>query len=166
MKILGLDISTSAVGICFSESTTNIENILSTKELTAVEFKKCKTLWEKADVMFETLTQLQIKYGTPDLIAIEEPLMGFKSGMSSASTITTLMRFNGIVSYIARNIYSLDPTYINAAHARKLCGIKLVKTAIGGPQKEQVFSYMKEHDLAAIAWPLTKTGKIVSWSRD
>jgi len=92
--------------------------------------------------------------------------MGFRPGMSSAQTISTLMRFNGIVSYIARNIFQKEPEYIGSAHARKLCGVKLVRTAIGGPQKEQVFSHMETNDLKYVVWPQTKTGKVVPWSRD
>ena len=86
--------------------------------------------------------------------------------MSSAQTITQLIRFNGIVSYIARNIFKQEPEYISSSHARKLCGMKLQKTAIAGPQKEQVFSHMVSNDLKHVQWPVTKTGKVVPWSRD
>lgn len=99
-------------------------------------------------------------------IILEEPLMGFRPGMSSAQTITTLMRFNGIVSFIARSVFKQEPEYINAPHARKLCGIKLQKTAIGGPQKEQVFAYMAANDLKHVTWPVKKSGQSVDWSRD
>ena len=92
--------------------------------------------------------------------------MGFRTGMSSAQTITQLMRFNGIVSYIARNVFHIEPEYIGSAHARKLCGIKLQRTAIGGPQKEQVFAHMATHDLKHVVWPQKKSGKTVDWSRD
>jgi len=99
-------------------------------------------------------------------VVLEEPLMGFRPGMSSAQTISTLMRFNGIVSYLARNRFKCEPEYIGSAHARKLCGIKLQRTALGGPQKEQVFAYMAANDLSHVQWPVKKSGKMVDWSRD
>ncbi len=107
------------------------------------------------------------KFGNIDVLSIEEPLMGFQKGMSSAATIATLMKFNGMTSLISRDIFGIDPEYISAAHARKLCGIKIQRTSIAGMSgKEQVFKYMAEHDLKHIQWPLKKSGKIVDWSRD
>jgi hypothetical protein len=145
----------------------------------------CITLWDKADQVARALQSLQDQLfcrgpvlGEPPVegwisgqehvtrVVLEEPLMGFRPGMSSAQTISQLMRFNGIVSYIARNIFKREPEYIGSAHARKLCGIKLQRTALGGPQKEQVFAHMAVNDLKHVAWPLKKSGKMVDWSRD
>jgi hypothetical protein len=173
--ILGLDVSTSCTGVCVLESNF-YENVWQTKivVLEAIEFKDCKTLWDKADKVseyfadivrgsFEDSSRLPL---CPDRIVLEEPLMGFRPGMSSAQTISTLMRFNGIVSYIARNTFKAEPEYIGSAHARKLCNIKLQRTALGGPQKEQVFAHMAANDLKHVQWPLKKSGKMVDWSRD
>lgn len=180
--ILGLDVSTSCVGVCVIDS--HIKPDLAGSHimlLDKIEFPKCETLWEKADVVGSYLSGLKVG-GVPrdyakfnserkfashiDRIVVEEPLMGFRTGMSSAQTITQLMRFNGIASYISRNIFEIEPEYISSSHARKLCGIKLQKTAVGGPQKEQVFAHMQVSDLSCITWPLKKSGKMVEWSRD
>lgn len=173
--ILGLDVSTSCTGVCIVNS-----DVLPDDEgshilvLEAIEFKGCTTLWDKADVVAEYLADVvrgsfkdRSRMPTcPDRIVLEEPLMGFRPGMSSAQTISTLMRFNGIVSYIARNTFKAEPEYIGSAHARKLCGIKLQRTALGGPQKEQVFAHMAARDLKHVVWPVKKSGKTVDWSRD
>lgn len=174
--ILGLDVSTSVTGVCVIDSTVEPDDAGShILLLDRIEFKKCKTLWDKADAVSRYLDDLirgsfpddVLPYGIcPDRIVLEEPLMGFRPGMSSAQTITTLMRFNGIVSYIARRTFKQDPEYINAPHARKLCGIKLQKTAVAGPQKEQVFAHMAAHDLKHVTWPTKKGGAAVDWSRD
>lgn len=176
--ILGLDVSTSVTGVCVIDSDVQPDaagsHILL---LDRIEFKKCKTLWDKADTVSRYLDDLirgsfddddkkHLLGICPDRIVLEEPLMGFRPGMSSAQTITTLMRFNGIVSYIARRTFKQDPEYINAPHARKLCGIKLQKTAIGGPQKEQVFAHMAANDLQHVRWPVKKSGQAADWSRD
>jgi hypothetical protein len=176
--ILGLDVSTSCIGVCLLDDslgasvlfdlpidlTQTVRTMSGTiMSLAHIEFKGCATLFDKADHVVSYLSGIHLNV---DRIVIEEPLMGFRPGMSSAQTITQLMRFNGIVSYIARNIFKREPEYIGSAHARKLCGIKLQRTALGGPQKEQVFAHMVEHDLKYVIWPLKKNGKIVDWSRD
>ena len=160
--IIGLDVSTSTTGVCTLQDDGTIITI------EAVELTKCKTMWDKADLVASYLTKVAINNpGTTFRVAVEEPLMGFQKGMSSAATITTLMKFNGIVSYIARNVFNTTPEYISAAHARKLCGIKMQRTAIAGMSgKEQVFAHMSTNDLKSIVWPLKKNGKVVDWSRD
>jgi hypothetical protein len=179
MLILGLDVSTSVVGVSIVDDTIepdkNGSNIVY---LDRVEFKGCKTLWEKADAMsvaFINLRRSMIgrdegqfeNIRVVDRVVLEEALLGFRPGMSSAMTISTLMRFNGIVSFLARNIFQCEPEYIGSAHARKLCGIKLQRTAAGGPQKEQVFAHMQKNDLQHAVWPKKKNGvDDVDWSRD
>jgi hypothetical protein len=170
--IFGLDVSTSCIGICAIESSILPDDKGShILLLDRIEFKKCKTLWDKADAVHAYLGSLRSNgrlrgYTDSVRIVLEEPLMGFRPGMSSAQTITTLMRFNGIVSYIVRGVFKHEPEYINAPHARKLCGIKLQKTAVGGPQKEQVFAHMAVNDLKHVTWPSKKNGVVVDWSRD
>lgn len=166
--ILGLDVSTSVTGVCIIDPTVMPDDRGShIRHLDRIEFKKCKTLWEKADMVAVELSNLLGQHPGDYKVALEEPLMGFRTGMSSAATITMLMRFNGVVSYISREIFKVDPQYIAAASARKLCGIKMQKTAVAGMSgKEQVFKYMSEHDLKHVQWPLKKNGDSVDWSRD
>jgi len=166
--ILGLDVSTSVTGVCIIDPGTLSDDRGShILHLDRIEFKKCKTLWEKADTVAVELSNLLEKYPGAYRVALEEPLMGFQKGMSSAATITTLMRFNGITSYISREIFKVDPEYIASSSARKLCGIKVQRTSIAGMSgKEQVFKYMAKHDLKHVQWPLKKNGSPVDWSRD
>ena len=166
--ILGLDVSTSVTGVCILNSDiTPDEKGSHILHLDRIEFKKCKTLWEKADIVALELSDLLKKFPGDYSVFLEEPLLGFQKGMSSATTITTLMRFNGIVSYISREIFKVDPDYISSSHARKVCGIKMQRTAIAGMSgKEQVFKYMSENDLKHVQWPTKKNGAAVDWSRD
>ena len=169
MLVIGLDVSTSCTGVCIIDSTVPLDDSGShIRLLDKVEFKGCKTFFEKADVMQSVLSDILHRQGfKPDVFALEEPLLGFSKGMSSAATITTLMRFNGITSWIGRQVFGVDPTYISAAHARKLCGVKLQKTSVAGmPQKEQVFKHMSEHDLKHVVWATKKSGAPIDASRD
>ena len=167
--VLGLDVSTSITGVCLidvDETPDGTGNHVIV--LDHIEFKKCKTLWEKADVVSAYLSALHINSNHSDMIvAVEEPLLGFRPGASSATTIASLLRFNGIVSYIARGAFNVEPQYVSAPHARKLCGMKLHKPSIvGKSHKEQVFEHMSQNDLSYMKWPLKKNGKLVDWSRD
>ena len=166
--ILGLDVSTTVTGICILNPKILPDDRGShILYLDRVEFKKCKTLWEKADLIALEMHELLKKFPGKYKVVLEEPLMGFRTGMSSAATITTLMRFNGIVSYISREIFKVDPQNIASSSARKLCGIKMQKTSIAGMSgKEQVFKYMSEHDLKHVQWPTKKNGDPADWSRD
>lgn len=167
--VLGLDVSTSVTGICVIDPSIEPDDKGShILLLDQIDFKKCNTFFEKADKVQSALVDRSSKFGSKlDVFALEEPLLGFQKGMSSAATITTLMRFNGIVSYIGRNIFGIDPMYISAAHARKLCGIKMQRTKVAGMSgKEQVFKYMSEHDLQHVVWPTKKNGSPIDASRD
>lgn len=166
--IVGLDVSTSVTGICILNHTTQADDKGShILHLDRIDLKKYPTLWDKADAVHLELTSLHKKYKGDFGVFLEEPLMGFRTGMSSAATITTLMRFNGIVSFISRSIFGVDPQYISSATARKLCGIKMQKTSKAGMSgKEQVFKYMSENDLKHVDWPKKKNGDTVDWSRD
>jgi hypothetical protein len=166
--ILGLDVSTSVTGVCIlSPEIPTADQGSHILYINHIDLKRCKTIWQKADRVAFEFDSLLRKYPRCYRVFLEEPLMGFRAGMSSAATITTLMRFNGIVSYIARDIFKVDPEYISASSARKLCGIKVQRTSIAGMNgKEQVFKYMSEHDLKNIEWPMKKNGNPIDASRD
>jgi hypothetical protein len=166
--ILGLDVSTSITGICVLDKDLNLGDENYIVSLDRIEFKSANNFWEKTDKVHQYFSNLKKSHNANWKIALEEPLLGFQKGMSSATTITTLMRFNGIVSYIARDIFSIDPVYVSSASARKTCGIKMQKTAVAGLSgKEQVFKHMSENDLKHVVWEKKKkTEKEVDWSRD
>jgi hypothetical protein len=167
--VLGLDVSTSCTGVCFLDAEVPPDEKGShIVRLDYIDFKKCNTFFEKTDrVKSELIRHISELGETPTLFALEEPLLGFSKGMSSAATITTLMRFNGIVSYIGRDIFRVDPTYISAASARKLSSVKLQKTSVAGMNhKEQVFRHMGENDLKHVVWATKKSGQPIDASRD
>lgn len=167
--ILGLDVSTSITGVCLLDERIEEGDVLHPRlVLDNINFKKCKSLWEKVDFARDFFKHSHDEYAwNPDVIVVEEPLLGFSKGKSSASTITTLMRFNGIVSSIVRDVFHVDPTYISSATARKLCGVKLQQTKkCGKKQKDQVFEFMCEHDLKGFVWDKKKCGSPVDASKD
>ena len=119
--ILGLDISTSIVGVTVLDNEKqillNVGWDLRNKRIYPNIFKKAK---EVNRLLREINSQFHI-----EKIYIEKSLQAFRSGFSSAKTLSTLSSFNGITSWMCYDIFSIEPEYISAISARKLCGIKV-----------------------------------------
>ena len=119
--ILGLDISTSITGYTIFDGDKLILN-------GAWDTRKYKDFFKKAEFVSEGLREIYAQYGKEiEAVYIEQSLQSFRSGFSSAKTLSTLSRFNGIVSWIIYEHFGITPEYIAATSARKLCGIKIPK---------------------------------------
>ena len=149
VKYIGLDISTSIIGICLLDSKYNLVN------LHFENLKKIKCMFSKAKSIKNKLEELQKSYDFEEDIklSIEESFQSFSKGFSSAKTLSQLNRFNGIVSYIAAEVYSVVPVYINVNSARKNLSIKLDRKS-NVTTKEQIFSWVKlQEDTKDFVWP-------------
>lgn len=153
MRTLGLDVSTSIVGFTVLEDETPLK-------IGHVDFKKCNDLWEKADHVKAELEKLIDEF-KPDQVYVEESLLGFSSGLSSAGTLFTLAKFNALVSYFMYKKTGKPVTYVAANSARKTVGIKLIpKKKCGVSHKQQAFDWALAGPLASHPFPKTRTG---SW---
>ena len=153
--ILGIDISTSVTAFTLLDDDGKI--VLCE----AVRLEKVKSIFDKSSSIKKYVTQINSNHNIT-VVYIEEPLMSFQQGMSSAKTISTLMRFNGIVSWICADIIGVEPQFISAATARKSYGVKLEK---GRKAKEVVFETVldREPDFSV---ELTAHGNPVPGSMD
>jgi hypothetical protein len=152
---LGLDVSTSVVGVTILDEDFNI--IL----MTHINLGKLKDFWTKVDYVHLELQKILDKYDI-DEILIEEPANRFSAGKSSSHTINTLIKFNALVSWKIREEIKV-PEYITAAEARKMCGMVLHRVSkVGIPHKLQVFNQITSTGglLAGISIPKTKSGKV------
>ena len=111
--ILGLDVSTSFVGF------TVLNNKNKIVRCEAWDLRKIKNIFSKAEKVKNELTKLQ----DIDEIYIEQSLQAFRSGFSSAATLSLLSRFNGVVSWLCFKELGLEPDFLAATSARKECGI-------------------------------------------
>lgn len=118
--ILGLDISTSITGATLIDTNGNVVVMES------IDTRKYKNFFEKAEKVKLFLTNLSKEHKVEE-VYIEQSLQSFRSGFSSAKTLSTLSRFNGVVSWMCYSIWSIEPEYLAATSARKLCGIKIPK---------------------------------------
>lgn len=111
--ILGLDISTSVVGIALFNSTYNLQ------ELSYVKFKPGTNLFIKLD---EFIKFFENKYSDIKLehIHIEEPLKKFKGKFSNADTIQKLTQMNSLISGYLYKKFNLIPQYFNVITARSI----------------------------------------------
>jgi len=143
--ILGLDISTSIVGWCILDKST--QEFVSAG---AIDLKKTKCVFHKATSVFNELKSLDYMHQIDD-VAIEENLQAFRPGFSSAKTLVSLARFNGMVSLQAHDVFGIVPDFINVNHARKVAGLKIDRKS-SRSTKEQVFDFVKSK-LPEYDWP-------------
>ena len=118
--ILGLDISTSITGVTILDDQGGI--ILCD----AIDTKKYKSIFQKASVVNQYLLEINKNYSIKK-IYVEKSLQSFRSGFSSAQTLSLLSKINGIISWLCYNTFGGTPEYIAATSARKTCGIKVPK---------------------------------------
>lgn len=156
--ILGLDISTAVTGYTVLDADTG--------QLVVLDYidTKSKTFWESTKEIHVRLQHL-LQLGTYKSVFIEESLQQFRSGFSSAHTLSTLAKMNGIVSYIVLTMFGIEPQYISSANARSKCGIKLARASTAEEKKDprftkkQIFEHMlsTRSELKMLNWPMTKT---------
>ena len=152
---MGLDISTSITGYTIIDS----DGVVVVCE--HIDLTKIDGFLNKASLCQSNFTKLFQKYPISS-VYIEESLQMFSMGKSSAKTLSTLTKFNGVLSWIIFNDFLIAPNHIPAISARKLCGVKLEKGKRG---KECVIEHMKANE----SWfqiDYTKTGNIKPYIYD
>ena len=134
MVVLGIDVSTSITGV-----TVIAENGLYLTEFYDTRNKnKYPSLYEKASFIKQKLIEIKNTWPIEEIF-IEQSLQSFRSGFSSARTLSTLSRFNGIVSWLCYEIYEIEPKMIAASSARKNAGVSIKR---GENAKEKVLQFV------------------------
>ena len=116
--ILGLDISTSITGYTILDDAGEII------ACDHIDLRKEKNFFNKIQMVNARLEDLLVDYDI-EHVYIEQSLQSFRSGFSSAQTLSLLSKINGIVSWLCYNLFYGEPQYLAATSARKLCGIKI-----------------------------------------
>ena len=115
--ILGLDISTSITGYTVLDYEGNI------LACDHIDLRKEKDFFRKIQIVNSQLELISNEYEIKQ-VYIEQSLQSFRSGFSSAQTLSLLSKINGIISWLCYNLFG-EPKYLAATSARKLCGIKV-----------------------------------------
>ena len=133
--IIGLDVSSSIVGWCVIEDS----KILEYGSWDLRNKNKYDSLFKKGTKVKSELDLIYNKYPEIKNVFIEKSLQSFRSGFSSAQTLSTLSTFNGIVSWVCYERFGTEPNYLSAPSARKSVGIKIEK---GQNAKEVVVQHL------------------------
>lgn len=147
--IIGLDVSTSITGatVLDDEGKTLYCEAWDTRNK-----NHYPDMFYKANFIQSKLSEIKHNfsiYNSPhldekkDSLFIEQTLNRFRPGFSSAKTLLTLARFNGIVSYLCVRELSLRPEYLGVTTARKLAGIKVPK---GENSKDYVLNFLLDNE--------------------
>jgi hypothetical protein len=136
MNILGLDVSTNCIGICLLNNSDIVF-------ISYIDVSKLKNLLEKAKYFENFIIDFFKKHDLKEIcICIEEPNLAYRPGMSTANTISTLNKFNGMIQYIMSNFGSIET--VMATSARKNIGLKILpEKKCGIKTKEQVKNYFE-----------------------
>ena len=134
--ILGLDVSTSITGATILDAQGQVVYN------EAWDTRKFKNFFQKVNYVEERINNLSGVYGGFERVFIEESLQTFRSGFSSAKTLSTLARFNGVVSWLVYRVLKTEPLYLAATSARKLCGIKVPR---GTKAKQVVIQHILDN---------------------
>ena len=149
MNILGVDISTSTIGITILNEK---------KELIYWTYLKPRgnTLLQKVDSITNNIEELFKSYKI-DKIICETPSISFNPGQSSAQVLAIILRFNGIIHYLL-NLYSgLEINEIMASSARKRVTGR--GTYPSGTAKIQIFKWLQKTYTIPESFPRKKMGK-------
>jgi hypothetical protein len=156
--ILGFDVSTSITGVTIVDDCGKIVHS------EYWDLRKYKDFFDKSFEANIKVSDLYRRFGDhPDNeddyiehIYIEQSLQSFRSGFSSAKTLSTLSRFNGVISWLCYDLFNIKPGYIAASSARKLNGITIPR---GEKAKEVVLQYLLDNE-AGFEVEYTKYGNV------
>jgi len=150
--VLGIDVSTSITGFA----------IVAEGQLLyydSVDLRKYKNIFDKTIALKEKLMDIYEMYQLDnedepswghskyplEHVYIEQSLHMFMGGKSSAKTLSTLTRFNGIASWLVYELFEVTPKFIGATSARKRAGIKVPR---GQKAKQVVIEHLLENEPA------------------
>jgi hypothetical protein len=151
--ILGLDVSTSIIGVCLLKDNKVVK-------ADYVDLRKVSGLLHKAQAV-ENYINNNLKEVKIEHIFIEQALMFFRRGGSTAKTMAILQNFNGVVSWLCFKLLGLEPQYITPISARSKCGIKVPR---GKKAKEVVMEHFLETKEFSIDY--TRYGNVQKYCYD
>ena len=151
--ILGLDISTSVVGVAIVDPET--KDLIVSEH---IDLTKIDSVFSKAELVGSELWQIGNNYDIKNLF-VETALMRFIPGRSRADTIVKLAKFNGIVSWMCYDTFGLQPTYLNVNTARSLYGLSFPRGTKGPKRKKMVIEAVIEKEKTAFKYEMARGGK-------
>lgn len=132
---LGLDVSTQCIGICIliddGSEYGKIVELTHISPKVSTKIKGIEQLFLKKKIFEEFLIKYK-DFGI-DHVVIEEPLLR----SNNVNTVSTLLRFNGMVSDCVYNILGIVPQYISSYDAREYSFPELMSIRKYGKDEKQ-----------------------------
>jgi len=125
-----------------------------------IDLRKTGNFFEKARKVQDSLKEIKKNHNI-EHIFIEQALMFFRRGGSTAKTMSVLQRFNGIVSWQCYQLFDMEPNYVTPISARSKCGIKVAR---GKKAKEVVMEHFIESQEFEIIY--TRHGNVQKYCYD
>jgi len=139
---LGLDVSTACIGISIIiDDGSDYGKIIELTHISPKVSSKIKGI-EQLFLKKKIFEEFLIKYKDLgiDHVVIEEPLLR----SNNVNTVSTLLRFNGMVSDCVYNILGIVPNYISSYDAREYSFPELMSIRKYGKDEKQ-YEYSKIH---------------------
>ena len=134
-NILGIDISTSIVGLAVMD--TEYKLITYDK----IKFKSDMPLEQRAEYFKNKIKHLDDYYYISE-VYVEQPAMMFGRGKTTANTMSKLQRFNGMCCYAVYSELELVPNLVHANTARKKMNISVPRNVL--KKKHYIIERVKE----------------------
>ena len=143
---LGLDISTSKVGLCIMDYKFNL------LETVLIKLNTKDELEDRCLQVEEFISNLEYNITS---IYIESAYIAFSGGKTSAITMSKLQRFNGMVCFMVRKLFGSNPVALSPAKARGLVGVKIKR---GENTKQKVIEHVTRSFPNDFEYELTRHG--------
>lgn len=144
--VLGLDISTSKIGICIMDYKFNL------LETTLLKLNTKDELEDRCLQVEEHLNNFD--YDIKD-VYIESAFIAFSGGKTSAVTMSKLQRFNGMVCFMLRKLFGYNAVPLSPAKARGLVHLKVKR---GENTKLRVIEHVEKAFPNDFNYELTRHG--------
>ena len=146
---LGLDISTSKVGLCIMDYKFNL------LESKLIKLNTKDELEERCIAIENTILNLPSQGYLISDVYIESAFIAFSGGKTSALTMSKLQRFNGMVCYMIRKVTGKNAFTMSPAKARGLVGLKIKR---GENTKLKVIEHVEKTFPKDFTYELTRHG--------
>jgi len=150
MRILGLDISSSKIGIALLDG----EELVISEVL---KFKSSQSLEERAAQFERRMQEIEGHHVIYDVF-VEQPAMMFKGGKTTAHTMATLQRFNGMCCYIVSSVFEMEAELINPNSARSVLGIKVPTKVPSKLKKKAIIEQISNRFGEQFKYNITRQG--------
>lgn len=167
--ILGIDISTACLGVSLARyDGTNVEilKISHVKPKISRKIKGTESLFMKTKQFKEQFIEKYKDIGLTDII-IEEPLPNSQNN----NTVTTLLRFNGMISQSIYEATGVVPKYISSYDARKYAFPELMAVRKFNKKGERynekkIKNALKNNELVLYGdYPFSCEKKYIIWNK-